>query len=241
MHVCVQYDSHQDFPVAEAPHVAARNSAHSLERLATGACVGYPVHVEGACRAGTRKPRAPTESSSQLVGSGSVLRDLTSLLKSARRAAARSVNAVTVRHLLPRGPVHLRERAEGRASRRVREQLLRRLGADLTATFGRGFSLANPKSMRLFYVTYRDQIGQTTSGQLPSSKIRQTASGQLEHGSAIARFALPWSHYVLLLGARSSEARAFNEAESLRGGWTVRQLRRQIGTQFYERRRVGSA
>jgi hypothetical protein len=29
--------------------------------------------------------------------------------------------------------------------------------------------------------------------------------------------------------------RAFYEAESLRGGWTVRQLDRQIGTQFYER------
>ena len=40
---------------------------------------------------------------------------------------------------------------------------------------------------------------------------------------------------MLLLGARSPEARAFYETEALRGGWTVRQLRRQIGTQFYER------
>ena len=31
------------------------------------------------------------------------------------------------------------------------------------------------------------------------------------------------------------EARTFYEAEALRGGWTVRQLDRQIGTQFYER------
>jgi predicted nuclease of restriction endonuclease-like (RecB) superfamily len=37
------------------------------------------------------------------------------------------------------------------------------------------------------------------------------------------------------LGARSSGARAFYETEALRGGWTVRQLRRQIDTQFYER------
>ena len=46
---------------------------------------------------------------------------------------------------------------------------------------------------------------------------------------------MPWSHYVLLLTARSEEARSFYEAEALRGGWSVRQLRRQIASQFYER------
>ena len=50
-----------------------------------------------------------------------------------------------------------------------------------------------------------------------------------------ARFPLPWSHYVRLLAVRNPEARRFYEAESLRGGWTIRQLDRQIGTQFYER------
>jgi len=46
---------------------------------------------------------------------------------------------------------------------------------------------------------------------------------------------LPWSHYVRLLTVRSTEARRFYETEALRGGWTIRQLDRQIGTQFYER------
>jgi predicted nuclease of restriction endonuclease-like (RecB) superfamily len=34
---------------------------------------------------------------------------------------------------------------------------------------------------------------------------------------------------------RSEQARSFYEAEALRGGWSVRQLDRQIGSQFYER------
>jgi predicted nuclease of restriction endonuclease-like (RecB) superfamily len=34
---------------------------------------------------------------------------------------------------------------------------------------------------------------------------------------------------------RNPEARCFYEAETLRGGWSIRQLDRQIGTQFYER------
>jgi len=51
-----------------------------------------------------------------------------------------------------------------------------------------------------------------------------------------AAFRLPWSHYVLLLSrSRSPEAFAFYHAEALRGGWSVRQLDRQIASQFYER------
>ncbi len=47
---------------------------------------------------------------------------------------------------------------------------------------------------------------------------------------------LSWSQYVLLIGkARSPEALAFYHAEALRGGWTVKQLDRQIASQFYER------
>jgi predicted nuclease of restriction endonuclease-like (RecB) superfamily len=49
-------------------------------------------------------------------------------------------------------------------------------------------------------------------------------------------FPLPWSHYILLIGkARSPEARVFYHAEATRGGWSVRQLDRQIASQFYER------
>lgn len=34
---------------------------------------------------------------------------------------------------------------------------------------------------------------------------------------------------------RDDSARRFYEAEALRGGWSVRQLDRQVGSQFYER------
>ena len=48
-------------------------------------------------------------------------------------------------------------------------------------------------------------------------------------------FPLSWSHYVRLLSVEKPEARAFYETESLRGGWSVRQLDRQVSTLFYER------
>ena len=49
------------------------------------------------------------------------------------------------------------------------------------------------------------------------------------------QFPLPWSAYVRLLSVKSPEARTFYETEALRLGWSVRQLDRQIGSQFYER------
>ncbi len=48
-------------------------------------------------------------------------------------------------------------------------------------------------------------------------------------------FPLSWSHYVRLLSVESPDARRFYETESLRGGWSVRQLDRQVSTLFYER------
>jgi hypothetical protein len=48
-------------------------------------------------------------------------------------------------------------------------------------------------------------------------------------------FPLSWTHYTRLLRVRNPLARQFYEAEALRGGWSVRQLERQIDTQFYER------
>ena len=84
------------------------------------------------------------------------------------------------------------------------------------------------------------QIWQTPSAKSPP-EIFQTPSGISPQPTFALRdlaraFPLPWSHYVLLLGgARSPEAQEFYHVEALRGGWSVRQLRRQIDSQFYER------
>jgi predicted nuclease of restriction endonuclease-like (RecB) superfamily len=77
------------------------------------------------------------------------------------------------------------------------------------------------------------------SGESPASNC-QTLSGEsasvTETLAAIAqRFPLPWSHYVRLLSVADAEARRFYEAEALRCGWSVRQLDRQVASQFYER------
>jgi predicted nuclease of restriction endonuclease-like (RecB) superfamily len=57
----------------------------------------------------------------------------------------------------------------------------------------------------------------------------------LEPAHLAQAFPLPWSAYVSLLSVKNEHARAFYETEALRGGWSVRQLNRQIDSQFYER------
>ena len=46
---------------------------------------------------------------------------------------------------------------------------------------------------------------------------------------------MPWSRYVRLMTVKEEAARRFYETDALRGGWSVRQLDRQIATVFYER------
>ena len=152
-----------------------------------------------------------------------LVQDLSGLLEEARRSSARAVNAVMTATYweVGRRIVEFEQGGEERAEYGGR--LLERLSTDLTARFGRGFSRQNLHSMRQFYQVF------------PPGEIRQTVSGESVQ-QVPPSFPLPWSHYVLLLArSRSSEALAFYHAEALRGGWSVRQLERQLSSRFYER------
>ena len=159
------------------------------------------------------------------------------LLKAARSAAARNVNSIMTAAYweIGRRIVTLEQGGEHRAE--YGEQLIEQLAGDLTRQFGRGFGRANLWQMRAFYRAWPEsQILQTLSGESASAIDFNTIAGTSSTISTLAsRFALPWSAYVRLLSVKNPEARSFYETEALRSGWSVRQLDRQIGSQFYER------
>jgi len=162
----------------------------------------------------------------------SILSDVVELLEQSRRLTARSVNALMTATYweIGRRIVEVEQKGEERAE--YGEEFLVRLADDLSSRFGRGFKKSNLYQMRSFFLVYQN-IFQTVSGK---SEIVQTTPAQSLNLTEIARyFPLPWSHYVRLLSVKNENARDFYEKESLRGGWTVRQLNRQIGSQFYER------
>ena len=176
----------------------------------------------------------------------SIFGDVSEIIGTARESAARSVNAaMTAAYwLIGCRIVEFEQSGEERAA--YGASLIERLAEDLTGRFGRGFSRQNIQNMRLFYVSYPPgQIRQTPSGKLPLppqplicqtlSGISEAASTKVEFDDLVAAFPLPWSAYVRLLSVKNERSREFYEAEALRGGWSVRQLDRQISSQFYER------
>ena len=202
---------------------------------------------EGAVKTADKSVEATTNGAYQaLVGS------IADVIDDARRTAVRSVNvAMTAGYwLIGRHIVEFEQGGKDRGD--YGRAVVERLAADLTRQFGRGFSRQNLWQMRQFYVSFpaartvaqdieptsQHGILQTASGELasltPPPPNSPDASGEsLRH--LVARFPLPWSAYVRLLSVKNPSARTFYETEALRGGWSVRQLDRQINSQFYER------
>lgn len=117
----------------------------------------------------------------------------------------------------------------------------------LTAEFGKGYSIANLKSFRKFYLTFKYlQIGQTASaqsvdrqvskGQTPSvlseSDIQRIPSAEL---AQILPANLSWSHYERLMRIADEDERDWYMREAALEGWSVRTLDRNIGSQYYYR------
>jgi predicted nuclease of restriction endonuclease-like (RecB) superfamily len=155
------------------------------------------------------------------------------LLSAARQAAARNVNALMTASYWEIGRRIVEAEQKGKRRAGYGEQLIERLSLDLTQQFGRGFSARNLEQMRQFFATW--PIPQTLSAELSNTQIKGASTRSISIAELAQVFVLPWSAYVRLLSVKDVYARQFYEAETLRGGWSVRQLNRQIGSQFYER------
>jgi predicted nuclease of restriction endonuclease-like (RecB) superfamily len=177
--------------------------------------------------------------------------DISRLLEQARRGAARSVNAILTATYWQIGRRIVEHEQGGRVTSEYGEKLLERLSVDLTARHGRGFSRPNVARMRAFYAAW--EIVSTPSRQFEArakcsalssesaTAVVPVVSGETENVQTPsaklipAAFPLSWSHYVRLMAVDKPHARLFYESEAIRGGWSVRQLDRQISTQFFER------
>jgi predicted nuclease of restriction endonuclease-like (RecB) superfamily len=202
-----------------------------------------------------KKPTANIVLAGQADYAG-LLSRISALLEQGRRATVRTTNAILAATYWEIGRQLVDYEQGGQARAEYGEALLKRIARDLTVSHGRGFSERNLESMRKMYTGW--EISQTPSGKWqarvkclsvssPSaSEISQTLSAKLQplittqlpldsSASLLDAFPLPWSHYVRLMAVRDDFARWFYQDEAVRGGWSVRQLDRQISTQFYER------
>ena len=90
--------------------------------------------------------------------------------------------------------------------------MIKKLSIELQSEFGKGFSIANLKNFRQFYLTFaRDIKGYTLCSQLS------------------------WSHIRLIMRIDDEKARTYYITESKAENWSVRQLQRNINSCYYER------
>ena len=118
------------------------------------------------------------------AGDDALLTEVAGLIDDARRSVARTVNTTmtTLYWLIGRRIVESEQGGKVRAG--YGEELVERLSADLSARYGRGFSVRNLWHMKAFYLAWPDELGheipQTPSAESGPWNIPQTASAELE-------------------------------------------------------------
>ena len=128
-----------------------------------------------------------------------------------------------------------------------------RLLQNLAKRLGNQYALSTLKLYRLFYLTY-PQLGSVISDFLIHLPIGQSVISQLDskdsnavtiRQSLIAQFdgvkpemlfnRLSFTHFAAILPCKDPLQRAFYETMAIRGTWSVRELQRQIESNYYVR------
>jgi hypothetical protein len=148
----------------------------------------------------------------EITPSADFFTDVRGILADARRAAYTAVNSAMVAAYWQIGRRIVEEEQGGSAKANYGDALLKELSRALTAEFGKGFSLANLKNFRKFYLTYPD-------------------GGK----SYALRSFLTWTHHRLIMRVESPSAREYYITHAERENWSTRTLERQIETHTYQR------
>jgi len=143
---------------------------------------------------------------------GRLLGDIRAILGQARQQAFTAVNFAMVECYWQIGRRIVTEEQRGQRRADYGARIIRELSRSLSREFGGGFSVANLKNFRQFYLTYPD----TEKGYTLCSR-------------------LSWSHHRLIMRVENPAARDFYMHEAAGQNWSSRVLERNINTHYYER------
>ena len=138
----------------------------------------------------------------------SIYKEIKSILEQARNKVYKVANSTMVEAYWNIGRVIV-EKQGGNNKAEYGTALIKNLSKKMTKEFGKGFTVANLKNMRQFYLIFQK--------------------------SYALRSELNWTHYRLLMREENENARNFYIEECIKSNWSTRQLERQITTLFYER------
>ncbi|MCC7190632.1 MAG: DUF1016 family protein [Anaerolineales bacterium] len=138
--------------------------------------------------------------------------EVRSILAQARQKAYAAVNFAMVEAYWEIGRRIVEEEQQGKDRAEYGAALIKELSKQLTGEFGKGFTIANLKNFRLFYLTFPDF-----------------------QKSYAVRSLLSWSHYRLIMRVEGEPAREYYIREAAEQSWSTRQLERNINTHYFER------
>lgn len=141
--------------------------------------------------------------------SNDLLHDARHIIDQTKERAFHSVNVAMLQRNWLLGQRITEEVLKGDVRAEYGAEIVKKLSVELTNLYGKGFNKNNLYAFVQFY------------------KIFPTLSVKSE--------LLTWSHYVLLLSIDDNDARQWYVHEAYTEGWSVRTLRRNIGSQYYQR------
>lgn len=184
--------------------------------------------------------KKPTLSKSNVNPNADFITDLKSIVSTARNMSFRAANLMQVACNWLLGWRIVEQEQQGKARANYGKHVIKTASENLTAEFGKGFSVASLKSYRKFYLNFQDlQVfhalpvefkkafaakGQALPALFESEEIRQALPAQLS-----------WSHYESLMRVVDLEARTWYMQEAASQQWDYRTLKRNIASQYYYR------
>ena len=158
------------------------------------------------------------------------------LIEQARKNVARTVDIIMCVTYFEIGRMIVEREQQGKSRAEYGKGLIIGLSEYLTNRLGKGFSVANLKNIRKFYLLYFSQIRQQSSAELQNEKSQSMIS-LFENTNLLKKsqsqisqfypFNLSWTHYLILIRIKNDEERSFYEIEAINQQWTLRQLQRQ--------------
>ena len=139
-----------------------------------------------------------------------IYNDIAELLNVARAKAYHTVNSIMVETYWKIGQRIVEEEQGGASRAEYGTKLIENLSKYLTDTFGKGFSEANLKNMRQFYLTYPEFDTQCVAN-------------------------LSWTNIRTIIRIDDKKERDYYFKESAEQNWTSRQLERNIKSGYYHR------
>jgi len=148
------------------------------------------------------------------VKTDDILVDMREIIELSQKSAYQAVNLALIQRNWLIGCRIAEEELKGENRAEYGMSLIKKLSAELSEIYGKGFTKTNLYSFYSFYKLF-PQIFHSLSGKsLP---------------------VLSWTHYRTLLQVDDSKAREWYAKEAAQQTWSVRTLQRNISSQYYYR------